>query len=142
MTLQSCRSTIFAAIPLGCMLVTSGCQALEQSGFIPEALLVNGDEMARKEREHRLQYIEKGDPDALRWLLGHRIETGMTLAEVNKVFGQEGVEETDDGWIKKHNSRYRRSDNTYGWGPDSRGESIYLVFRNEQLVNFDPAEFR
>jgi len=105
-------------------------------------MLVSGKEMARKESEYRLRYLTKGDPEAMRWLLGHRLETGMSLAEVNKVFGQDGVEETDDGWIKKHSSRYRRSDESYGWGPDSQGKSVYLVFRNEQLVNFDPAEFR
>lgn len=142
MMVRSCRSPAIAAIAFGWLLIASGCQALEQSGFIPESMLVSDKEMARQGREYRLHYLKEGDPAALRWLLGHRLETGMSLAEVNKVFGQEGVEETNDGWIKKHNSRYRRSDETYRWGPDSRGESIYLVFRNEQLVNFDPAEFR
>jgi len=98
--------------------------------------------MARKESESRLLYLKEGDPQAMRWLLGHRLETGMTLADVNKVFGQVGVEETNDSWIKKNNARYRRNDETYRWGPDSQGQSVYLVFRDDQLVNFDPTEFR
>jgi len=127
---------------VGCLLISSGCEALKQSGFIPESLLVNREEMARKENENRLRYLKDGDPEALRWLLGHRLSTGMPLAEVNRVLGQEGVEQVDDGWIKKQNARYRRSDTTYSWGPNSRGESVYLVFRGDQLVNFDPTEFR
>jgi len=142
MTVRSCPTPLAVASVLCWLLTVSGCQVLEQSGFMPESMLVGSKQMARKESESRLLYLKEGDPQAMRWLLGHRLETGMTLADVNKVFGQVGVEETNDSWIKKNNARYRRNDETYRWGPDSQGQSVYLVFRDDQLVNFDPTEFR
>jgi hypothetical protein len=35
----------------------------------------------------------------------------------------------------------RQGDATFKWGPDRAGRSIYLIFRDDHLVNFDPHEF-
>jgi hypothetical protein len=30
----------------------------------------------------------------------------------------------------------------YAFGPDSEGQTVYLAFREDMLVNFDPLDFR
>lgn len=88
----------------------------------------------------RNRYQADRSPRAQRWLLAHGVQRQMTVAEINTVFGEDGERVYDDAWLKKGSS-YRSDDVVFRWGPDRRGRSVYLVFRNERLINFDPKEF-
>ena len=74
-------------------------------------------------------------------LLQNRVENGMTPAEISHVLGEEGERVYEDGWIKNRGGHYQAGDETWKWGPDRKGNSVYLVFRESRLVNFDASEF-
>jgi hypothetical protein len=95
----------------------------------------------RDEVEYRDRYLTTKDPAALRWLLEHRIHSGMSVADVNLVLGEDGERQYNDQWIKTKGGYYRTGDEVYHWGPDNEGRGLYLVFRDEQLVNFDPEDY-
>ena len=92
--------------------------------------------------EHRSRFQQEGDADALRWLLANRIASGMSLFEVAEVLGSKGERVWNDHQFKVGAGRYQETDETYKWGPDSSGSSVYLVFRDGNLVNYDPRQYR
>ena len=75
----------------------------------------------------------------LYWLLGHRIETGMTVAEVAVVLGERGEKEPRGQWVRQGD--FRIDDEIYRYGPDSEGQSVYLVYREGRLVNHNREDF-
>ena len=89
--------------------------------------------------DHRQRFQDDGDPESLRWLLKHRLTTGMSLAEVSQELGQQGERLHESGHLKRGDGRYLESDVFYKWGPASDGQSVYLAFRDERLLHFDPA---
>lgn len=91
----------------------------------------------REEAERRIAYQETRSPAAISWLLKNRVRTGMTIREVNEVLGEDGVEEPGADWIRT-SGPFNQGDDVYRWGPDAKGRTIYLVFRNKKLVNFNP----
>ena len=66
----------------------------------------------------------------------------MRVAEIGEVIGEEGERVFNDRQIKTRGGHYRATDTTYRWGPDSGGRSVYLIFRDGALLNYDPEEFR
>lgn len=93
------------------------------------------------EAEHRRRFQDDGDPAAIRWLKAHRLRPGMSIDEVNDVFGRDGVHVVADRRFKDGGSLYHRDDVVYRWGPDADGVNHYLVFREGKLVNYEPEEF-
>lgn len=93
------------------------------------------------EERYRRKYVGNHDRKALYWLLRHRVESGMAYGEVCRILGEDGVHETRDNWIKTNGGNYQIGDDCYAFGPDSDGQTLYLVFRDDKLVNFDPTEF-
>jgi hypothetical protein len=121
---------------------TIGCETLYEAGVPGMDRFIDFDGRAREEESFRVQFQEERSPAAMQWLLANRIQTGMTVSEVGHVFGEAGTREFHDSGLKVKGGNYRIGDQTYYWGPDSSGRSIYLIFREGTLVNFDPNEFR
>jgi len=121
-----------------CCGMAIGCQALHEAG-VPGILPVVNEDDRLEEQSYREKFLREKDPEALRWLLENRIHSGMTVGDVDQIIGENGEREYKDRWIKSDGEgNYRASDRVYRWGPDNLGRSIYLVFRDGQLVNFDP----
>jgi hypothetical protein len=78
----------------------------------------------------------------MRWLLAHRVKGGMSYAAVCHVLGEDGERETKDRWLKTGGVNIRIDDEVYAFGPDSEGRNLYLFFRDDRLINFDPDEFK
>ena len=123
------------------LLVVGGCSAVGENGKSMFPTFETEEQRATEEETHRLSFQESRKPADFRWLLSHRIESGMSPLEVGKVFGENGKRNEKDGWLKKHDTNYRVGDVSYKWGPDNLGNSALLVFRDEKLLNFDPNEF-
>lgn len=132
------RGSLVLAVAL--VAASTGCGS---SGVDGIDMWLAGDRLEddRLAARHRERFAEHGDPDALAWLLTHRIATGMTVSEVGHVLGQEGERLYDSGRFKRSDSRYHESDDFYKWGPASDGRSVYLAFRDDRLLHYDPAEF-
>ncbi|MSR56301.1 MAG: hypothetical protein EXS05_01335 [Planctomycetaceae bacterium] len=92
-------------------------------------------------RDHRTKYVASRDSASLNWLLAHKIDSGMSLADVCKVLGEQGELEERKNWITNRGGNYQIGDDVYAFGPDNKGRKLYLVFRENMLVNFDPTEF-
>lgn len=90
---------------------------------------------------YRTKFQTERDPKALNWILKNRLYSGMSLASVAKEMGEEGEYQETSKWLKATGGTFRTSDEAYKWGPDKDGRSVYLIFRENVLVNFDPADF-
>ncbi len=123
------------------LLVSGGCSAVGDNGKSMFPTFETEERRAAEEESHRLSFQESRRPADFRWLLSHRIQSGMSPVEVGKVFGENGERIDKDGWLKKHDTNYRVGDVSYKWGPDNSGNSVLLVFRDEKLLNFEPDEF-
>jgi hypothetical protein len=122
-------------------LWTTACEGLREGSVGGLFALPDAESEQREEQHHRTSYQTDRDPDALRWLLANRITTGMMVADVNNVLGEEGQREFNDRRFKTNDGLYRIGDTVYRWGPDSSGTSLYLVFRNDRLINFEPRDY-
>ena len=91
--------------------------------------------------EMRMDFQSSGSSSAIRWLLAHHVEQGMSPGGVAEVLGDAGRRVHDDGWITNDGGTFQVGDETYKWGPDSQGNGYFLVFREGKLVGFDPAQF-
>lgn len=119
-----------------------GCEALQEAGVPGMEPFIDNTARQEEEQKYRDQFLIEKDPEALKWLLENRIHSGMTVNDVDKILGEPGEREFSDRWIKNDgDGRYRASDKVYRWGPDNQGRSIYLVFRENLLVNFDPLDY-
>ena len=135
------RCLMFTGSLLTAIGTLSGCQALHEAGVPGMQAFLDTQGQLREEEQQRQQYVTTQDPQAFRWLLANRIDTGMTRGEVERVLAQEGGREWNDRKFKTHGGHYRSSDVIYRFGPDSEGWSIYLGFRDGKLINYDPREF-
>jgi len=143
MTVKTCRDA-FVRLPLLLTLLTlmtAGCQSPGEELLPGLGNLLEAESTSEREEEHRRKFQETRDPDELKWLLRHAIESGMTVTEVARVLGEDGRQVYEDGWIKQGEGHYQSGDETWKWGPDREGNSVFLVFRDGKLVNFDPREF-
>jgi hypothetical protein len=119
---------------------STGCETL--SGVTKE-IVYGRDQVDESvaEEQHRKQYQTERSREALHWLLAHRVNQGMTHAEVARVLGEDGTYEENARWLKSNSTIYREDDELFRFGPDDRGQSIYLPFREGKLVHFDPKQF-
>ena len=138
---NSCDSVAASLFVLPFLFAVSGCEAMHEAGVPGMERFVDLEGRRTEAQFFREQYVSDKSPAALRWLLQNQIRSGMTLDEVNHVFGHEGRMEHDDLWITTKGGHYRRGDEVYKWTPDSEGNVPYLVFRDKMLVNFDPNEY-
>jgi hypothetical protein len=124
----------------------SGCETpgwaerLDESFSMPN--FKSSKASAADEEQHRKEYAASRERVALYWLLHHRIESGMGYHQVCQILGEDGVRESRDNWVKTGDGSYQVGDDVYAFGPDSEGQTLYLVFRDNKLVNFDPDEFK
>jgi hypothetical protein len=119
-------------------LLAAGCEMPDLARGSRERALAEASEAT----EHREKFIAQGDPQSVRWLLANRVGSGMTRGEVNDILGQHGERVFEDNWLKSGTSGVRETDEAYRWGPDSEGQTYYLFFRDDRLVNHDPAVYR
>lgn len=125
------------------LVISSGCQLVD--AYIPGYTTwtaTAAKEAQELEQEHRKRFQLEGDPESIRWLKANRLKQGMPLGDVNQILGMDGTPVSDRRRFIEKNSLYQNSDRLYKWGPDSRGNSHFLVFRNDRLVNYDPKEFQ
>lgn len=125
--MQACLVVVFMLT--GCE-TTTGVKLADWSG---SAL--------QEEKEHRTKFRDEGDADSFRWLIVNQLRQGMQLGEVNQALGQDGEFEPNGSRFKAKDGLSRRDDKVYRWGPDNKGTSIYLVFRDNRLTRFDPKDF-
>jgi hypothetical protein len=124
--------------------VFSGCETPGWAERLDQAFTFDPPDRKQsrnEEEQHRKKYAATRDRDALHWLLRHRIDSGMSYHDVCRTLGEDGSRESRDNWIKNNGGNYQVGDDVYAFGPDSKGQTLYLVFRDDKLVNFDPKEF-
>ena len=138
----SARRAYWSGICLMSCVIGAGCGVFQEANRLGKNVFADSGTRTREDELYRKQYQIDRDPAAMQWLLANRIEPGMSVANVNQVFGETGEREYNDRQIKTGSGFYRTSDTVYRWGPDNQGRSVYLVFREERLFNFDPNEFR
>jgi hypothetical protein len=124
------------------IFVAAGCETLQNAG-VPglERYVRRSPEEAAHERMCREKFLTERDHDALYWLLAHRIGNGMRVRQVEDVLGEPGEHEPDTTRIQS-DGLYHTTDLAYRWGPDRRGDSVMLFFRDGYLVNFNPDDYR
>jgi hypothetical protein len=130
------RCVAALCLAASCAPVLSGCGGLPVLPWFTRE-----DTSQTVVAEHQQQFLIDGDPEALDWLLKHSVESGMTVEEVNSALGDAGERIEHDGQYKNTGGLYQQSDKGYRWGPDRKGRSVTLFFREGRLVNFDPDDF-
>ncbi len=65
----------------------------------------------------------------------------MPRGEISQILGEDGERVHDDARFKRNGGHYRENDAIWKWGPDNKGQSLFLAFRDGKLVNFDPDQF-
>lgn len=119
-----------------CAPILSGC------GGVPVLPWFAREDTSQKViTEHQQKFVIDGDPESLDWLLRNSVESGMSVEEVNSALGDAGERIEHDGQYKNTGGLYQQSDKGYRWGPDRKGRSVTLFFREGRLVNFDPDDF-
>lgn len=133
---------VLLALSLFASVVLSGCETIEQSSLarmLPFGRKIN---LSPQETEQRQKFLNERDPDAFRWLLTHRIHNEMSVEQVAHVLGESGERRFDDREYKTNGGYYQTTDVGYQWGPDRKGHTVVLFFRDGKLINFDPAELQ
>lgn len=124
------------------IVVGIGCGVLHNAGVPGLEMYVKKDPAElQHERDQREQFILNQDHKALFWLISHRLDNAMTLSEVEQVLGVPGEYTADDSYGKSE-GLHQTTDMAYKWGPDNRGQSVILFFRDGRLSNFDPKDYR
>jgi len=141
MTAGRIHSRIKLGMIVLCLVAASGCESLYNAGVPGMERFVDVGFRARESEKNRERYQQNRDPKAMLWLLEHRVSSGMTVADVNQVFGEDGERQFDSQRLTTGEGEYQTGDVVYKWGPDSKGNAAYLVFREGHLVNFDPHEY-
>ncbi|MFN0052359.1 MAG: hypothetical protein ACKV0T_09210 [Planctomycetales bacterium] len=133
---------------VGCLLsaillaaLAGGCESPSWIKGLNESFDRSSSANREVEEQHRRGYMESRNRADMHWLLRNRITSGMPLQEVRRVLGEDGVSELRDNWIKTKGTVYQSGDQAYAFGPDSDGQTVYLVFRDGRLINFSPREF-
>ncbi len=122
-------------------MALSGCESPSWTHTLNESFKASEERQPRTEEEHRREYIEHHSRKSMRWLLAHRVSPGMSYQKVCHVLGEDGKREERDQWLKTGGVNRRIDDEVYSFGPDSDGRMLYLFFREDRLINFDPTEF-
>ena len=133
---------MFCVILFAC----SGCDTLGLLGKagVPgfESYVKPDPEALAFERRKREDFVLNRSHKALFWLLSHRVESGMRLSEVEQILGEAGEDVSDQSYQKKSQGLHEQTDDAFKWGPDSEGKSVVLFFRDGNLANFNPKDYR
>jgi len=122
--------------------VVPGCGSTNTARMM-RSFLLPPDEISEDEIEHhRERFQTDRDPEALDWLLANAIDAGMSVNQVEQILAENGQRVFADRKFKTNGGYYRSGDHVYKWNPDNRGRSIYLIFRDDKLVNYNPDEFK
>ena len=132
-----------AALSLACVCAVTGCESpnglhgLESSK--PFWSRTNSHD---EEVQYRKDYQTNRSRKAMRWLLANRVDSGMSVNDVNTILGEKGeLDESPSANSLKRGNTYRIDDKVFHYGPDSGGRAVYLVFRDDKLVNFERQRF-
>src|SRR5262245_32309762 len=133
--MQTHRSTSFRCLAILIVaLAAVGCESPAWVRSLNNAFALRPSEPGVQEREeHRREYLATHSRKSMRWLLAHCVNVGMSYKEVCRALGEEGAREEQDNWIKNRGGPYQVGDDVYAFGPDNEGQSVYLVFRDDQL---------
>jgi hypothetical protein len=126
---------------LAAMLI-SGCESPSWTHSLNESFHAQEEGRPRTEEEHRREYIATHNRKSMRWLLAHCVNPGMSYQKVCHVLGEDGKHEERDRWLKTGGVNIRIDDEVYSFGPDSDGRMLYLFFRDDRLINFNPEDFQ
>lgn len=132
------RAPLFVRWTVLAACLAGGCESVRS----PMGGMFGGSGDKELVAEKQTAYRLEGDAAAIRWLLAHRIESGMTLDEVEAELGTDGEPVHGAAFKNKGGTRFQVTDSVYKWGPDAKGDAYYLVFRDERLLNFDRRQFR
>lgn len=133
--------------PLGVILASAlcvsslGCSGFQNTDAAGFATLFKSESAEKAEEDRRAAFQKSRASKDLYWLLANHVQSGMTPREVGQVIGEQGRIVYNDGHFKTRGGHYQSGDRTWKWGPDRDGNSVFLVFREGGLVNFDPAQF-
>jgi hypothetical protein len=138
------RRGLFSAFgaTVATLMAGSGCQALHNAGVPGLEQYVKVD-TSRLEEEglQREKFSLHHEHAALYWLLANCVENGMQLNEVEHALGEPGEHAMGMGQLKS-DGIYQVTDIPYQWGPDSKGYSVILFFRDGRLVNFNAKDYQ
>lgn len=125
------------------LAVSAGCESPDWTRSLNDSFAQHHERpSAKSEEAHRREYQATKSHESMRWLLAHCIHTGMSYNQVCQVMGEDGNLETQDRQLKSGGGNYRIDDEMYGFGPDDKGKTVYLAFRENRLINFDAEQFR
>lgn len=123
------------------ILLGSGCETMPEW----DSKAMSGSHRVEKKvdtaEKYRMRFQTERDSKALDWILKNRLYSGMPRATVEKELGEEGEYQESSKWLKATGGTFRTTDEAYKWGPDESGRSVYLIFRDDVLVNFNPEDF-
>ena len=124
---------LLALLPAVC-----GCESLTGNQLLSSS--PENDHEAQEET-HRSRFLKDREPADLRWLLANVVKSGMPRGKISQILGEDGERVQDDARFKRNGGHYRENDTIWKWGPDNKGQSVFLAFRDGKLVNFDPDQF-
>lgn len=134
----------FRLVTLGVITMIGGigCGAMHNAGVPGLEMYVKKDPAeVQHDQDQREKFMLNQDHKALFWLIGHRLENGLLLSEVEEILGVPG-EFTSDVDYGKSDGLHQVTDTAYKWGPDNCGQSVILFFRDGRLSNFNPKDYR
>lgn len=119
-----------------------GCQTLHEAGVPGLEKYVKRDQVAvETEKRHRQEFVLNHSHESLYWLLSHKVSNGMNLQDVEAVLGGPG-EQTNDFDSVNPEGLHQRTDVAYKWGPDKKGCSVVIWFRDGHVANYNPKDYR
>ena len=124
------------------VVISAGCESTQGAKWLGYPFVAPADRTYGREEKYRKDYQENRSRQAMQWLITNRVQAGMSVQDVNRILGEDGIREHMDKWLKTGSGNYLIDDVVYHYGPDSEGSSVYLVFRDDKLVNFDPDDFK
>jgi hypothetical protein len=121
----------------------AGCESPAWTKTLNESFGIREDSPnPRTEEEHRTDYVKTHSSKSMRWLLYHCVRQGMSYKDVSHNLAEEGERVSNDPTLKTGGANIRIDDEVYKFGPDDQGHELYLFFRDDRLINFDPSEFK
>lgn len=120
----------------------TGCESPEWTRSLNDSFAAADQPNPKLEEQHREEYAATHNPQAMRWLLSHCVEMGMSYKKVCQIMKEEGTPVMGDKSLLSGGGNYRVGDEVYAFGPDTNGKTVYLVFRDDRLVNYDRSEFK
>lgn len=124
------------------VLAIAGCESPEWTRSLNDSFAAADQPNPKLEEQYREEYAATHSPKSMRWLLSHCVEMGMSYKKVCQIMKEEGAPVTGDKSVLSGGGNYRVGDEVYAFGPDTNGKTVYLVFREDRLVNYDRSEFK